>query len=66
MIMNLAVTLLAGLAIFRPSFIRPSAGSGADFIICGSAGSFDRLPFGMLFLSDFDGLLFAALTSAFR
>ena len=53
-IMNLAVTLLAGLAIFPAVFsfgLQPDQGPTLLFAVLPAV--FDRLPFGMLFLSDF-------------
>ncbi|AKQ72177.1 sodium-dependent transporter [Bacillus licheniformis] len=66
-IMNLAVTLLAGLAIFPAVFsfgLQPDQGPTLLFAVLPAV--FDRLPFGMLFFIGFlTAFLFAALTSAF-
>jgi len=66
-IMNLAVTLLAGLAIFPAVFsfgLQPDQGPTLLFTVLPAV--FDRLPFGMLFFIGFlTAFLFAALTSAF-
>ncbi|MPQ25406.1 sodium-dependent transporter [Bacillus paralicheniformis] len=66
-IMNLTVTLLAGLAIFPAVFsfgLQPDQGPTLLFAVLPAV--FDRLPFGMLFFIGFlTAFLFAALTSAF-
>ncbi|MDA7028159.1 sodium-dependent transporter [Bacillus sp. CLL-7-23] len=66
-IMNLAVTLLAGLAIFPAVFsfgLKPNEGPVLLFAVLPAV--FDQLPFGMLFFIGFLlAFLFAALTSAF-
>ncbi|MCY8022475.1 sodium-dependent transporter [Bacillus licheniformis] len=66
-IMNLAVTLLAGLAIFPAVFsfgLQPDQGPTLLFAVLPAV--FDRLPFGMLFFIGFlTAFLFAALNSAF-
>jgi len=66
-ILNLAVTLLAGLAIFPAVFsfgLQPDQGPTLLFAVLPAV--FDRLPFGMLFFIGFlTAFLFAALTSAF-
>ncbi|ECC2444023.1 sodium-dependent transporter, partial [Listeria monocytogenes] len=66
-LMNVFVSLLAGLAIFPAAFsfnITPDAGPGLLFVILPSI--FNQMPFGMLFFIIFLILfLFAALTSSF-
>lgn len=66
-LMNVGVSLLAGLAIFPAAFsfgITPDAGPGLLFVILPSI--FNQLPFGTLFFVIFLLLfLFAALTSSF-
>ncbi|MFN2746851.1 sodium-dependent transporter [Bacillus sp. z60-18] len=66
-IMNLAVTLLAGLAIFPAVFsfgLKPDEGPTLLFAVLPAV--FGQLPFGMLFFIAFlVAFLFAALTSAF-
>ncbi|MGJ8731281.1 sodium-dependent transporter [Listeria aquatica] len=66
-LLNLFVSLLAGLAIFPASFaldIKPDAGPGLLFVILPSI--FSHLPFGTFFFIVFLFLfLFAALTSSF-
>ncbi|HAA4471865.1 TPA_asm: hypothetical protein GES51_14845 [Listeria monocytogenes] len=66
-LMNVFVSLLAGLAIFPAVFsfnITPDAGPGLLFVILPSI--FNQMPFGMLFFIIFLILfLFAALTSSF-
>ena len=66
-IMNLAVTLLAGLAIFPAVFsFGLKADEGPTLLFAVLPAVFDRLPFGMLFFVGFlIAFLFAALTSAF-
>lgn len=66
-VMNLVISLLAGLAIFPAVFsfgVEPTAGPGLLFIVLPSV--FEQIPFGGLFLVVFLILfLFATLTSAF-
>ena len=66
-VMNIAIALLAGLAIFPGVFsfgIEPNAGPVLIFTVLPAV--FDQLPFGMVFFIAFLLLfLFAALTSAF-
>ncbi|EAD0074609.1 sodium-dependent transporter [Listeria monocytogenes] len=66
-LMNVFVSLLAGLAIFPAAFsfnITPDAGPGLLFVILPSI--FNQMPFGILFFIIFLILfLFAALTSSF-
>ncbi len=66
-LMNIFVSLLAGLAIFPVVFsfgIKPEEGPGLLFIVLPTA--FSQMPFGSLFLSLFLLLfLFATLTSSF-
>ncbi|MBG9916495.1 hypothetical protein ABD67_16810 [Bacillus sonorensis] len=66
-IMNLAVTLLAGLAIFPAVFsFGLKADEGPTLLFAVLPAVFDQLPFGMLFFIGFlIAFLFAALTSAF-
>lgn len=65
--LNLAISLLAGLAIFPAVFslgVEPTAGPGLLFIVLPSV--FAKIPLGGLFLTVFLALfLFATLTSAF-
>lgn len=67
-IMNIFVSILAGLAIFPVVFslgFEPAEGPGLLFIVLPAA--FSQIPFGQLFLSLFLILfLFAALTSSFQ
>lgn len=66
-LMNILVSLLAGLAIFPAVFtfnFEPAAGPSLLFVVLPAV--FDQMPFGMLFLLLFLILfLFATLTSAF-
>ncbi|KOO43508.1 sodium-dependent transporter [Priestia koreensis] len=66
-IMNISISLLAGLAIFPAVFsmgFKPEAGPGLLFIVLPSI--FSQLPFGVVFQVLFLALfLFATLTSAF-
>ncbi|MGD7010041.1 sodium-dependent transporter [Metabacillus sp. 84] len=66
-IMNIVISLLAGLAIFPAVFsigMEPEAGPGLLFVILPSI--FGQIPFGSLFMVLFLALfLFATLTSAF-
>ncbi|ERI08531.1 sodium-dependent transporter [Aneurinibacillus aneurinilyticus] len=65
--LNLAISLLAGLAIFPAVFslgVEPTAGPGLLFMVLPSV--FAKIPFGAFFLTIFLALfLFATLTSAF-
>ncbi|EUJ32332.1 sodium-dependent transporter [Listeria cornellensis] len=67
-LMNLLVSLFAGLAIFPAAFsfgIEPQAGPGLLFIVLPAI--FNQVPFGIVFLLLFLVLfLFAALTSSFN
>ncbi len=66
-LMNICISLLAGLAIFPAVFsfgLSPTAGPGLLFVVLPAV--FDQMPFGMIFLFLFLILfLFATLTSAF-
>lgn len=66
-IMNIFISLLAGLAIFPAVFslgMEPAEGPGLLFVVLPAV--FNQMPFGMIFLSIFLLLfLFATLTSAF-
>jgi NSS family neurotransmitter:Na+ symporter len=66
-VLNLLISLLAGLAIFPAVFslgVEPTAGPGLLFMVLPSV--FSKIPFGSLFLTIFLALfLFATLTSAF-
>lgn len=66
-IMNIIISLLAGLAIFPAVFsfgFQPAEGPGLLFVVLPAV--FDKMPFGMFFLVIFLLLfLFATLTSAF-
>ncbi|MFC7393757.1 sodium-dependent transporter [Scopulibacillus cellulosilyticus] len=66
-IMNIFISLLAGLAIFPAVFsfgFKPAAGPGLLFVVLPAV--FDKMPFGMVFLVIFLLLfLFATFTSAF-
>ncbi|WCN39282.1 sodium-dependent transporter [Aneurinibacillus uraniidurans] len=66
-VMNLLISLLAGLAIFPATFslgMKPEAGPGLLFMVLPAV--FEHIPFGQLFLTAFLVLfLFATLTSAF-
>ncbi|RBW71335.1 sodium-dependent transporter [Bacillus taeanensis] len=66
-VMNVFISLLAGLAIFPAVFsfgFEPAGGPGLLFIVLPAV--FQQMPFGFIFLMIFLGLfLFATLTSAF-
>lgn len=66
-ILNIGISLLAGLAIFPAVFsfgLKPTAGPGLLFVVLPAV--FNKMPFGMIFLFIFLMLfLFATLTSAF-